>query len=335
MQGVALGQDLEHLDGRRGDHRGDGIGEEIRAGTLTEHVDDLFPAGGETTYGATEGFAKGAGKDVDAPVAVELLGYAAAGLADYAGAVALVHHHQGVILLGQVADLVHRGDIAVHGEDTVGADDAEPLGLGFLEATLQVCHVRIGIAVPDRLAKTDAVNDGSVVERVGDDGILRGQQRLEDAAVGVETRSIEDGVLRMEEVGNSLFQLFVQILGSADEADGGHTVAALVHGLLGRVDQSLGIRQAEVIVGTEIQCYATVLEGDFRALGRGDVPFVLVQASLLDGGQFILQVFLEFTVHGYREFSCFVLQIYSFSRKNTIIYLFTLRKKCKFAHHNI
>ena len=72
---------------------------------------------------------------------------------------ALIDHDEGVILLCEVADLVHRGYIAVHGEHTVGADDAETLSLGLLEALLQLLHVGIGVAVALGLAETHAIDD--------------------------------------------------------------------------------------------------------------------------------------------------------------------------------
>ena len=59
---------------------------------------------------------------------------------------ALVDHHQRIILLREVADLVHRGDVAVHREDAVGDNDAEAAGLGLLELGFEVRHVGVGVA---------------------------------------------------------------------------------------------------------------------------------------------------------------------------------------------
>ena len=140
-----------------------------------------------------------------------------AGLADNSGGVAFVNHHERVIFLGQLADPVHRSHVAVHREDSVRADDAEPLGLGLLEAALKVGHVRVGVAVADSLAQTHAVDDRSVVQRGGDDRVLCREKRLEHTAVGIEARGVEDGILGVEEIGNRRLQLLVEILGSADE----------------------------------------------------------------------------------------------------------------------
>ena len=48
------------------------------------------------------------------------------------GRVRLVHHNQCVIFLGKLANLVHRSDIAVHGEHAVRGDDTVTLGLRLL-----------------------------------------------------------------------------------------------------------------------------------------------------------------------------------------------------------
>ena len=56
------------------------------------------------------------------------------------------------------------------------------------------------------LAEADAVDDGSVVEFVRDDGVIGRQQNLEQAGVGVETTRVEDGIFATVELGYLLFQ---------------------------------------------------------------------------------------------------------------------------------
>ena len=299
MQGIALLEHLEHLDTRGHDHRRQRIGEKVRTGTLAQHVDNLLPAGGETAHGAAESLSERARENIDPAIAVELLRHAAAAGAYHTGRMALIHHHQGVILLGQVADLVHRGHVAVHGEHAVRTDDAETLGLGQLQLTLQVGHVGIGIPIADRLAQTHAVNDGCVVQGIRDNGIIGREQGLEHATVGIEARRVQDRILGLEEFGNSGFQLFVQVLGTTDKTDGGHPEATLIHGLLRRLYQAGAVGQAQVVVGAEIQGLGAVFKGNLGTLGRCNVAFTLVQARFLDGSQFGLKMLLEFSVHGY------------------------------------
>ena len=163
---VTLCKQLEGLYTCGADHRRKGIGEEVRTAALTEHVYDFLTACGEAAHCAAEALAKRAGVDVYAAVEVEELCHSPSVFAHYACAVALVYHHQGVVLFCQVADLVHRGDVAVHGEDTVCDDDAETLCLGLLEAFFKLCHISVCVAVTHGLAEAYAVYDGGVVEGV-------------------------------------------------------------------------------------------------------------------------------------------------------------------------
>ncbi len=81
---------------------------------------------------------------------------------------ALIHHDQGIVLVGQVANAADLSHVAIHGEDPVGDDDLEPvprITSGF-ELGLQVRHVVVGIAVPGRLAEPHPIDDGRVVERI-------------------------------------------------------------------------------------------------------------------------------------------------------------------------
>ena len=126
-----------------------------------------------------------------------MLGRAAAAGADDAGGVAVVDMDQRVVALGEIADLVERGDDAVHREDAVGGDQLEARAgrVGRLQLRLEIGHVVVAVAVALRLAEADAVDDRGVVELVGNDRVLGAEQRLEQAAIGVEAGGIEDRVL--------------------------------------------------------------------------------------------------------------------------------------------
>ena len=101
----------------------------------------------------------------------------------------------------------------------------------------------------------------------------------------------------MEILGDGLFQLTVDVLRSADETHGRHTVTTLVHRFLGSGDQARIVRQPEIVVRTEVQCLAAVLKGDFGTLGGADIAFVFVKTGLFDGLQLILKILLKFPVH--------------------------------------
>ena len=166
VKGVALLKDIEGLDSCGGNHGRNGVGEEVRARTLAQHLNDLLPAGCEAAHSTAEGLSKGAGEDIYAAVALKLLCNSVAGSAHNACAMAFIYHHKGVVFFREVADLVHRSHVAVHGEHAVRHNDPVAAASRFLQLFLKVCHVCVGITEALGLAKTHAVNDGSMVERV-------------------------------------------------------------------------------------------------------------------------------------------------------------------------
>jgi hypothetical protein len=118
-----------------------------------------------------------------------------------------------------------------------------------------------------------------VIERIADHGIPFVQQGLEQPGVGVETGRIEGRVFGAEKAGNPRFQLFVDGLGAADEAHRRHAEAVALERRPGRLDQRRMVRQAEIVVGAEVDDLAFA-DLDRRRLGGGDDPLGLVQAGV-------------------------------------------------------
>ena len=115
-------------------------------------------------------------------------GRAATGFAKMARGMAVIDHDDGAVFLGQVANRGKPGHVSVHREHAVRGDqfEASPVPVRFLQPILELVHVSVGEPVALRLAKTHAVDDGSVIERIRNDGVIGLQERLEDAAIGVE-----------------------------------------------------------------------------------------------------------------------------------------------------
>ena len=198
-QRVAVVDQVEDLQRGGGNDRRQRVGEQIGPRALAQPLDDLGLRRGVAARGAAERLAERAGDDVDAALDAAMLGRAAAMSADEADRVAVVDHHHGVVLLGEVADAAEIGDDAVHREHAVGGDQPEARAGGLLQLGLEVGHVVVGVAEALGLAEPHAVDDRGVVERVGDDRVLLAEQRLEQAAIGVEAGGIEDRVLHAEE----------------------------------------------------------------------------------------------------------------------------------------
>ncbi len=175
------------------------------------------------------------------PIDAVVLGRAAPGAADEARGVRVVDHDRRVVRLGQVADRSPGRRRMPSMENTPSvAIRRSRASAASCELRLQVGHVAVGVAEPAGLAEADAVDDAGVVELVADDGVLGAQQRLEQPAVGVEARAVEDRVLRAQEGGQARLQFLVQLLGAADEPHAGQAVAPAVAAALAAVDHARG-----------------------------------------------------------------------------------------------
>ena len=293
LQFVGFAHHLEHTDTGGNQAGGHGVGEEVGTAALAQHIDDFLLSGCESTHSTAKGFTQCSGKNLDLAAKVVAFGYTTTGLTDDAGTVTLVNHNHSVVLLSQLVNLVQGADISVHREYAVCYDNAEAVLLGSFQLFLQVGHIGIGITVALSFAKADTVDDGSMVESIGDDGILVGQQGLENTTVGIETGGIQDGIFCAEELGNLLLQLLVEVLTAADEAYAGHAKATLVHTFLGSLDEFLVASQAQVVVSTEVKALLS-LDQNLCTLRALDDTFVLVQSGCLYLSQFLLQMFLKF-----------------------------------------
>ena len=214
----------------------------------------------------------------------------------YACAVAFVNEYQCVVLFCEVANFVHWSNVAIHGEHAVGANDAETLGLCFLQTAFEVGHVGVGIAIAYGLAETYTIDDAGMVEGVADDSVFGSEEGFEHTAVGIKACGIENGVFGLEVVADGCFELFVHVVGAANEAYARHTEAAFVHGVFGCLDETGMIAEAEVVVGTEVEhCFTAYLNGGL--LWAFNEAFFFVEACFANFLKLLFQVVLEFTVH--------------------------------------
>jgi len=124
-----------------------------------------------------------------------------------------------------------------------------------------------------------------VIQRIGDDRVGLLEQRLEHAAVGVETGGEQDRFVLAQMFGDGEFEFAMQGLRAADEADRGHAEAEAVERVMRRGDDFRMIGEAEVIVGAEIDHLAPAVRGadpDAPALRAFDQPLALGEAIGLD-----------------------------------------------------
>ena len=134
---------------------------------------------------------------------------------------------------------------------------------------------------------------------VRDHGVPLVEQRLEDAAVGVEARAEQDRVLRAEERREALLQLAVERLRAADEPHRGHPVPPAVERLVRGGDHLGVVREAEVVVRAEVEQLAALLHRDVRALRRRHHQLPLEQSLVGELGEPRGQVVAQRAVHGF------------------------------------
>ncbi len=123
-----------------------------------------------------------------------MLGGAAPAPAEHAARVRVVHAHHRVVPLRELEDVGQLRDVAFHREDAVGDDQSRAPALRLDEPRLEVRHVGVlvdrRLALGDRLGEPDAVDDGRVVQLVGDDDVVLAEDRRRQALVRVPARHV-------------------------------------------------------------------------------------------------------------------------------------------------
>ncbi len=155
--------------------------------------------------------------------------------------------------------------------------------LGLAELGRKVSHVAVAITETTRFAQSNAVDDRCVVELVADHHVVLVQQGFEQAAVGVETRRIKNGILDTEESRDPSLQLFVDRLGATDEADAGQAVSPPLERPLRGLDDPRIVGEAEIVVGAEVQHLGAFRHSHDGSLRSGYDALGLVEAGCPDG----------------------------------------------------
>ncbi|MNX87941.1 hypothetical protein D3C86_1198950 [compost metagenome] len=215
---------------------------------------------------------------------------AAALVPEDARRVGVIDHDDGLVLLGDLDDVRQRRDVPVHREDAVGDDQgAAVVALDLVEHPAQVRHVLVLEDGDLGAAQAAAVDDARVVELVGDDHVLLAEHRRDRPRVGREAR-LEDqggfGVLEGRDLG---LELHVLAHGARDGADRARTCAELVDGLVGRLHEPGVGRQAQVVVGAEVDDLL-VVEASLGLLLAFEHAGHAVQAPVLEVLQLVGEV---------------------------------------------
>ncbi len=270
---------LEHVqDGQdRGDRGRRRRGaEDQRPGVVLDVGDDRLRAGHDAADRG-EGLAEGAHDQVDLAFEAEVLGRAAAVRAEDADAVGVVDEDPGPVLPGQRDDARQVGDVALHAEDAVDDDELAGPGIERGEQPLEVLHVVVAVLVDGRERQAAGVDDAGVDHAVDEDVVALPGDRGDDAEVGLVARAEGQGGLAVQELGQPLLELLVEVDRAGQEARAAGPDPVAVDRRLGRRLGQGMIGQAEVVVRAD---------HDHRPAPDLDA----VPDRLLDGGEVGVQV---------------------------------------------
>ena len=248
---------------------------------MVEELDEIARAANIAAQRA-DGFRECADLHVHAAVKTEVIDGAAPVAAQHAGSMGVVHHHDSAVFFCQLSQLRQRANVAVHGEDAVGDDQlAAGLVLDLVQQLFGVGGVLVAEDLDFGAGEPRAVDDAGVVQLVGDDEIFFAQQRRHRARIRREARLKDHAGFDIFEARDPLLQLHVDLHGAGDGAHGARTDAVLARGFEGGFAQFGMGRQAQVIVGGDVDDLLAV-EGAQRRL-------LVVEHAQLEVGALLLQ----------------------------------------------
>ena len=207
-----------------------------------------------------------------------------------------VDHDERFILLGQGHDLGQLGHVAFHREDAIRHDQADRSVRELLELGFQVGHVGVFVAgfLHALGDKTAAVNDGGVVQFVGNDNALGAAGDRDGALVGAPAGNVSQAGFRLQEGSDLLLKLSVDVKSAADETDGSGAGAVLVDTRLAGFLDLGKIGEAEVVVGGHDHGAAVAFHLSIGVHGRLQIPEFLVSSGVAQRLHLVGQLLVVF-----------------------------------------
>ena len=160
-----------------------------------------------------------------------------------------------------VAQLRQRPEVAVHAEDAVGDQQLALAGRQLRDDLARGVDVLVREDLDRRAAQAAAVDDAGVIQLVGDDDVIFGQDGRDRAGVGREAALKDDDGLDLLELGELPFELHVHLHGAGDGAHRAGADAELLDRFERLLPQPRVRRQTEIVVRREIDDRAVVERG--------------------------------------------------------------------------
>ena len=200
--------------------------------------------------------------------------------------VTIIVMDHGTIFISQITNGGQVSNRAIHRKNAVcGDQDASGAHVpSLLEFGLEIRHVVVAIAVTRRFAQAHAVNNGGVVELIGNHRILRAQNRLKQTGVGVETGGIQNGVFHGQKMADPSLKGFMNALSAADKTHRCGAKTPFVQTVAGRLLHFGIVGEPQVVVGAHIDDVGAPLEGDVVFLVRDNDALGFPETCCFDLG---------------------------------------------------
>ena len=245
--------DAAHGSKGAGRHRGrQGVAEELRPGALGEIVGEGDGAGRESAGGAAKRLAQRRRDHIDLAQHPIVLRGPAARCAEDACRMRVIHGEHRIILPCQGGKIRQLRDVTFHREDAVGENQ---LAAGLprrAQLLLEVGHVRMlvdrRLALRDRLREANRVDDGRVVQLIGDHHIGLAQDGRTQPLVGIPAAHVGERRLAADELRQRVFELAMNRESAADEPHRRCAGAPVRQPVLPRLHDLGDVGQPEIIV---------------------------------------------------------------------------------------
>ena len=168
-------EDVERGDARGGDRRRMRRRKEERPGAVIEKLDERCRSGDVSAQRA-EGLRERADLYVHAAMHAEVIDRAASVAAEHAARVRVVHHHDAAELVGQIAELRKRAEIAIHAEHAIGDEQRALIARERRHDLSGGRDVAVREDFDGGAAQARTVDDAGVIQLVGDDHVVTAEQ---------------------------------------------------------------------------------------------------------------------------------------------------------------
>ena len=205
---------------------------------------------GHHSPNGSQGFRKGGHNQHDLVFEPVVLGRPGAASAQHAKTVGVINQDVGLILLGQTDQLRQLDNVAIHGEDPVGDNEFAGIIRAVGQLLLQNTQILVWIATHRSVGQTGTVNQTRVVELIEVQIVAAADQAGHHAQIGLVAGAEDQGGFFIEEAGQAILDLFVQVERAVQKTAAGTAAPVALQGI-GRRFNNLGVvGQTQVVIRT-------------------------------------------------------------------------------------